>query len=85
MKRSGWMSSIVAALVSLPAVGQDVDVFTLYRNSVLDRTMRVHVATFDTDNGASYNEANCAIAADLFQGQSGVETRYWCEPGHFRD
>jgi len=85
VKRTGWIPGIAAALIFWPAFGQDVEVFTLYRNSVLDRTMRVHVATFDTDNGARYNKENCVVAADLFQSQAGVDTRYWCELGRFRD
>jgi len=65
------------------AVGNG-EVFTLYRNSVLDNTMRIHVASFDAEAGKEYNSGNCAIAADLFQRQSGVKTRFWCEAGRYR-
>lgn len=60
------------------------NVVTLYRNSAIDSEMRVHVATFDTNEGAYYNSENCQIAAQLFQGQPGVVVRYWCEPGPYR-
>lgn len=59
-------------------------IYTLYRNSLTDRTMRIHVATFDAIEGEAYNRANCALAADLFQTQPSVQTRFWCEPGRYR-
>ncbi|MRD49682.1 hypothetical protein GHT07_20625 [Caenimonas koreensis DSM 17982] len=57
---------------------------TLYRNSVLDSTARYHISTFDSSDGDKYNAENCQIAADLFQQQPGVRTRFWCEKGTFR-
>lgn len=37
-------------LVTSPAMAQsNNEVFTLYRNSVLEPSMRIHVATFDTE------------------------------------
>jgi hypothetical protein len=57
---------------------------TLYRNSVLDAAMRIHVATFDASEGASYNAANCDIARRLFQDQPGVTVAYWCEAGGYK-
>ena len=60
------------------------DVHTLYRNSLTDRNMRIHVATFDTADGGSYNHENCALAAKLFQSQPGVKTKFWCEKGRFK-
>lgn len=61
----------------------DSSTFTLYRNSVLDAKMRLHVASFDTADGAAYNQENCALAQQLFQAQPGVKTQFWCEPGRF--
>ena len=58
--------------------------FTLYRNSAVDPSMRLHVATFDAADGVDYNRGNCNLAADLFSRQPGVTTRFWCEPGRFR-
>ncbi len=57
---------------------------TLYRDSVTDRAMRIHVASFDSTDGAAYNRENCAQAALLFQGQPSVKTKFWCESGRFR-
>lgn len=59
-------------------------VFTLYRNSAVNGALRMHVATFDAADGKAYNMANCGQAADLFEGQPGVKTRFWCEPGRFK-
>ena len=58
--------------------------FTLYRNSVTDARMRIHVATFDAADGADYNNENCDVARELFAGQDGVTVRYWCEKGRFQ-
>ncbi len=76
----------LALWLAVPACAQTVDaeIYTLYRNSVLDSTMRLHVATFDSSDGGDYNAENCAVAADLFQQQDGVQTRFWCEPGRYR-
>ena len=59
------------------------DVYTLYRSSLLEGISRIHVATFDTRDGDAYNHEDCELAANLFQAQLGVKTRFWCEHGHF--
>lgn len=74
-----------APLALSAAAATDDEVFTLYRNSAFDATMRIHVATFDTDDGRDYNAQNCQIAADLFGEQDGVVVRYWCEPGRYHE
>ena len=58
--------------------------FTLYRNSVIHANMRVHVASFNTTDGEAYNRENCELAQQLFQAQSGVKTKFWCEKGSFK-
>jgi hypothetical protein len=65
---------------------------TLYRNSLTDPSMRIHIATFDSvddkgavsENGLTYNGANCDIARGLFQSQGGVTVKFWCEQGKAR-
>jgi hypothetical protein len=63
---------------------------TLYRNSAVDgeavetNLMRIHIATFDTADGDSYNWENCQIAQSLFQAQPGVRVKFWCEKGRYR-
>ena len=59
-------------------------IYTLYRNSVTDPNMRLHVATFDADQKEEYNTGNCEQARELFQAQPGVKTKFWCEKGTFR-
>ena len=71
----------MAAGCSLPS---EAGVFTLYRNSPIDATMRIHMATFDSKDGEAYNRGNCDIAVDLFAKQPGVTARYWCEKGRYR-
>lgn len=58
--------------------------FTLYRNSVMDSAMRIHVATFDSSDGEKYNQENCEVARQLFAQQPEVTVRYWCEKGRFK-
>ena len=58
--------------------------FTLYRNSITDENMRIHVATFDATDGEAYNRGNCEQAQLLFQAQTGVKTKFWCEKGRFK-
>ena len=58
--------------------------YSLYRNSVMDETARIHVGTFDSSDGDKYNQSNCDIAAKLFQQQEGVKTKFWCEKGKYR-
>ena len=66
------------------SVVSDDHVYTLYRNSVVDKNMRMHVATFDANEGEDYNRGNCEIAQMLFQGQLGVKTKFWSEKGRYR-
>jgi hypothetical protein len=81
-----WKFTLILAIAAAsPALAEsDAEILTLYRNSAVDATMRIHVATFDSSDGKDYNAENCAIAADLFGGQDGVSVRYWCEPGRYR-
>ena len=60
------------------------DTFTLYRNSVVDANMRLHVASFDSADGEAYNRENCEVAKQLFKAQPDVKTKFWCEKGPFK-
>ncbi|HWX01452.1 MAG TPA: hypothetical protein VNZ65_11505, partial [Collimonas sp.] len=57
---------------------------TLYHNSVIDHKARIHVSTFDSNNGAVTNKENCANAEDLLQMQQGTKIRFWCEAGRYK-
>lgn len=63
---------------------EDGQTFALYRNSVTNGGMRIHVATFDAADGEANNKGNCEQAQLLFQTQPGVKTKFWCEKGRFR-
>jgi hypothetical protein len=80
---------IPLAVLLLAGCGASLDtsdgqVFTLYRDSAIDASMRIHVATFDAENGEPYNRENCDIAKNLFLAQSGVQVKYWCEKGRYK-
>jgi hypothetical protein len=53
-------------------------VVRLYRGSVVDPDLRIHVASFDVPGAPNYNRDNCEIARELFQSQPGVRVTYWC-------
>lgn len=60
--------------------------YTLYRSSLVEGIKRIHIATFDAkDGGEDYNSENCELAANLFQKQPGVQTRFWCEKGTYKE
>lgn len=73
---------ITLAITSIAGCGEST--YTLYRNSVTNESMRMHVATFDATEGEGYNQGNCEIARELFQNQHGVKVRFFCEKGRFR-
>ena len=83
--------AVLAVLFALipSACQRSGGVHTLYRDSATgredDKTMRVHVATFDSTNGEAYNLENCQVAQGLFQKQPGVRVRFWCEKGAYRE
>ena len=79
------IKAIISSTILLSACNNgESDTYTLYRNSVMNKGLRIHVATFDTKDGEAYNRENCQITMDLFQKQPGVTVQYWCEKGKFR-
>lgn len=93
--RSGRLDGIyevsVAAIILLGVLTACVHpdpVYTLYRNSILDPSMRIHVATFDTREGSNsnpYNQQQCEEIATLLRSNDEDQKRWWCEKGRFRD
>jgi hypothetical protein len=80
-----FLRTILALLVVVAAgCSSDGKTFTLYRNSVTDENMRLHVASFNATEGEAYNKGNCEQAQKLFQAQPGVKTKFWCEKGAFK-
>ncbi len=72
-------------ILFLSSCGKSDDSFyTLYRSSEAPVILRVHVATFDSNDGEKFNRVNCQIAAELFQSQPLVVVDYWCEKGRYR-
>ncbi len=79
------VSMLVAAAAEAIAEENRFDnIYTLYRSSVLDPTLRIHIATFDAEEGAEYNAENCQLAARLLLSQEGAKTLSWCEAGSFQ-
>lgn len=72
------------------------DSATLYRNSPLDPSMRVHFSSFDAPERTPYNINNCQMTARLLNANvaanASAENRemderigFWCEPGDYRE
>jgi hypothetical protein len=81
-----YQTLITALVLVISGCSPTMDSYThtLYRSSMTDEGMRIHVATFDSTDGDIYNQENCSQAQKLFQGQPGVKTRFWCEKGLFK-
>ncbi len=60
----------------------DGNIVTLYKTA-LEKTERIHLATFDTASGFEPNNTSCAAIAILLEMQDPMN-RFWCEKGHYR-
>ena len=79
------LAVLIAISVFIAGCRED-GVYTLYRSSPTEvgEHMRIHVASFDSADGNDYNSENCEVARGLFQNQSSVTVKYWCEKGRFK-
>ena len=94
MRKAIWM---LAAIVAGCNSEQKPEQFTLYRNSSLDPSVRIHWGTFDArESDLSYNRNNCEMAARLlnanvtaFREENGEEgpagVGFWCERGSYAE
>lgn len=87
---------IIAALVASGCSDQNGASATLYRNSEIAPSMRVHFASFNAAEKAPYNLNNCQMAARVLNANVAAMTKeagrelderlgFWCEPGQFRE
>lgn len=87
---------MAAALTLAGCSNESRDSATLYRNSDMGATMRVHFASFDAAEKTPYNLNNCQMAARVLNANvaAGVEAEgrelnerlgFWCEPGPYRE
>ena len=62
--------------------------YTLYRDSPIDKTMRIHVATFDSKAGGDmnpdYSRVACEETASMWQSNDSLRRNWWCEQGQYR-
>lgn len=77
--------------------GEKDYLYTLYRNSPFDPSLRVHWATFDANESSpTYNLGNCMMAERLLNANLSASARaegkephpltgFWCEPGKYRE
>ena len=80
-----YRTTLIAAalLLSPPVVAQEEGVQTLYQSTVFEPNGRIHVASFDSVEGATFNQMNCALVAELLHDEVGSRARFWCEPGPY--
>ena len=84
MKKTA-LAVTLTLLFSMPAASQaEGDIYTIYRTSPTDASMRLKIATFDSKESETYNRENCLLAASLFATQPGVKAPFFCEKGRFR-
>lgn len=95
--RAGKATAVLITLGLLAGCGakRGDETYTLYRNSPLDHTMRVHWATFDvSDSTSDSNHSQCDMAARLLnanvQEWANREAKeydptvgFWCERGSY--
>jgi hypothetical protein len=81
---------VVGVLTGCDDVGNNEA--TLYRNSGLDLSLRIHWASFDAEESdPMYNLRNCLMAAKLLnynlqtQNENLNSRGFWCEPGSYRE
>jgi hypothetical protein len=91
------IAAAVLASACTPQASHDAEKFTLYRNSFMDHSMRVHWATFDAaESDRNYNRNNCEMAARLLNANVAASARaegkepdaslgFWCEPGGYSE
>lgn len=76
---------VVLCLFTVACNGGPDHTYTLYRNSAVNDSLRVHVATFNAAESEIYNRDNCGEVGTLLHAKSGpVKLHYWCEKGAFR-
>ena len=75
---------IFTASIALASCDSSTTAYTLYRSSLYSPGGRLHIATFDSNDGSEVNRENCQTAADLFHSQPEIKVRYWCEKGRYR-
>jgi hypothetical protein len=90
------MVSLASALL-VASCGQNSGAsYTLYRNSPLDPTERVHWASFDANESGDYNRGNCMMAARLLNANVAASAKaegkepydgvgFWCELGAYKE
>ena len=89
---------ISLCFISSYTIAADTE-YTLYRTGIdlstktHDESLRIHIATFNANQDAEYNLANCEFAQQLFNANqphyrgsiySTIRIKYWCERGSFK-
>lgn len=94
------MRSAFATITALLALGgcdsKPDNSYTLYRNSPLGLSDRVHFATFNANESAEFNGGNCGMTARLLNANFVASAKadgkepmagagFWCEKGKYAE
>lgn len=84
MKAALTAGLVLALAAAAGCHGSRPPTYTLYRSEAVGDTARIHVATFDVEEGdASYNHDGCERARELYQIQPTNRAQFWCEAGTY--
>jgi hypothetical protein len=86
---------LIASLILTGCSGSSSGDVTLYRNSPLDLSLRVHWATFDAPEDVNVNLDNCEMDARILNANASAfavksgkppdsPVGFWCEAGAFK-
>lgn len=93
--RAGVIVTIALLAIGGCASEDDGHPATLYRNSILDTSMRIHFASFDAPDKGTFNIDNCEMVARILNANliASAEAEgkaphssvgFWCEIGSYR-
>ncbi len=96
IKRLAAAALVAGGMLAVACTDQSGTAYTLYRNSFLSPSLRIHWATFDADDKGGYNMNNCLMAARLLNANVTASAKsegkrrnpaigFWCEPGLYKE
>lgn len=97
MTRNAVLIPALILLTGCNISSSSAETFTLYRNSFIQTSLRIHFATFDAaESDRNYNRNNCEMVARLLNANVDASAEeegkprdaslgFWCEPGNFSE
>lgn len=94
--RVGTFATLPAIWLAACSGPAEQETATLYRNSPMSYSTRVHWSTFDAVDRDGFNLSNCLMAAGLLNANLNAAAKaeglqrderlgFWCEPGNYAE